>query len=427
MKSTFFTPPTGQKQPGTTSFYYGYIIVLATFILMIVGWGMFYIYGVFFRPLEEEFGWTRAVTSGAFSLSILIAGISGIIAGRVCDRLGPLVVIVFCSVFLSLGYILMLLVQNAWQFYLVYGLLISIGVGGFWAPPVSTVARWFTGRRGFMTGIVSGGVSFGTLILPLLVTQLITIYTWRVTYVIIGAGILVVSMIASRFLKNRPLQIELSREADARKSAASAGSSAGFSFSEALRIRQFWMVCVIYFCFGLVQLTVMVHMVPYASGEGISAISAAGILSVIGGCSLGGRIAMGIIADRVRVRRAAIICLVFMLASVILLQRAGTLAELYVFAVIFGFGYGGLSCMQSLMAAELFGLLSVGAVTAVFSFCFNIGGAIGPVMAGYIFDISGSYQWAFIICLGMVAAALTITLLLNSPKVNSKYKIRNNQ
>ncbi len=426
MKFTFSTSPPGQKQPETASFYYGYIIVLVTFILMIVGWGMFYIYGVFFRPLEEEFGWTRAVTSGAFSISILIAGISGIVAGRVCDRLGPRVVIVFCSIFLSLGYVLMFLVQNAWQFYLIYGLLISIGVGGFWAPPVSIVARWFTGRRGLMTGIVSGGVSFGTLILPLLVTQLITIYNWRVTYVIIGAGILVVAMIASRFLKNHPLQIDPSQKADARKAAANVGSSEGFSLSEALRIRQFWMVCAIYFCFGLVQLTVMVHMVPYASGEGISAISAAGILSIIGGCSLVGRIAMGIIADRVRVRRAAIVCLVFMLTSIILLQRAETLVGLYVFAVIFGFGYGGLSCMQSLMAAELFGLLSVGAVTAVFSFCFNIGGAIGPVVAGYIFDISGSYQWAFIICLVMVAAALTITLLLNSPKVNIKYKIRNN-
>ena len=184
--------------------YYGYVIVIVSFGLMIFGWGIFYIYGVFFNPLESEFHWTRAVTSGAFSLSVLVSGVVGIIAGRLSDRLGPKIVLMFCAVFLAAGYGLMSVVHNIWQFYLIYGLLIGGGVGGFWSPPVSTVARWFTGRRGLMTGIVSGGISFGTLLLPPLVTQLISIYNWRVTYSIIGAAVLVFVMIGAQFLKRSP-------------------------------------------------------------------------------------------------------------------------------------------------------------------------------------------------------------------------------
>jgi MFS family permease len=103
-------------------------------------------------------------------------------------------VIIFCAILLSIGYALMSLVQDVWLFYLIYGVFISLGVGGFWSPLVSTVARWFNRKRGLVTGIVSGGISFGTLVLPLLVTRIIEIYNWRVTYIIMGAAVLVLSI-----------------------------------------------------------------------------------------------------------------------------------------------------------------------------------------------------------------------------------------
>jgi MFS family permease len=326
-------------------------------------------------------------------------------------------VIIFCGVIFASGYLLMSLIQNTWQYYSIYGLLIGAGVGGFWAPLVSTVARWFTGRRGLMTGIVSGGISFGTLLLPPVVTQLITTYDWRITYVIIGGVILVAVMIAAQFLRTSPQMMGVlpygEKEA---KSKYSAKKSVDFSFGEAIRTRQFWMVGAIYLCFGFIQLTVMVHVVPHATGLGNSAINSAIVLSIIGGTSLAGRIVMGIVADKVKAKITIVLCLILLTVALTWLQVADNLWGLYLFAVLFGFGYGGLSCLQSVMSAELFGLTALGLITAIFSFSFNIGGAVGPVLAGHIFDVSQSYRWAFAGCLAIAAVALVISVSVKPPK-----------
>ena len=402
--------------------FYGYIIVFAAFLMLMMGWGIFYIYGVFFNPLSQEFGWTRAVTSGAFSICILMSGGLGIIAGRLSDRFGPRIVLFYCTIFLGLGYFLMSFIQDLWQFYLVYGLFVAAGISGFWAPAIATVSRWFVKKRGMMTGIVSGGISFGTLVLPPLVTHLISAVDWRITYIIIGATVLMVDFIVLRFFRSDPRQMGL----------LPLGASAaefqphlpiqGFSLKLAMKTRQFWMVCLIYLCFGVFQLAVMVHIVPYAQDIKISAISAAGILSIVGGVSLAARIIIGTLTDKLKVRVTTILCLVILVTALTWLQFADNLWKLYLFAVVFGFGYGGLSCLQALIAAELFGLVSMGVITAVFSFSFNIGGAVGPVMAGYLFDSRGSYRWAFLICVFAAGIAFIISLFVKPPHNNLSSK-----
>jgi MFS family permease len=408
--------PRSENQAPKPRFFYGYVIVIASFIILVLGWGIYYSYGVFFSPLMDEFHWTRAVTSGAFSIAVFVSGFVGIFAGRLSDRLGPQIVITICAVSLSLGYVLMFLVQSTWQFYLLYGVLIASGVGGFWAPPVSTVARWFVDRRGLMTGIVSGGISFGTLVVPPVVSRIISLYGWRRSYLIIGVVTLVAVAVAAQFIKKSPEHVGLLPQGKAEIKPGNLPRSKEFSLKEALHTRQFWLVFLIYFCFGIALLTIIVHMVPHATGIGISDMNAAIILSVIGGLSLIGRIAMGGIADRLRVKASAIICLALLTGSLIWLQFSDGLWKLYFFAVLFGFGYGGLSCLQSLIAADLFGLTILGVMTAIFSFSYCVGGAVGPVLAGYIFDVSGSYQWAFLLCLAAVVVALLISLSLKPPK-----------
>lgn len=414
----------GENQAPRSRFFYGYIIVIASFIILVLGWGIYYSYGVFFGPLMDEFAWTRAVTSGAFSIAVFVSGFLGIFAGRLSDRLGPRIVVTICAGLLSVGYILMFLVQSTWQFYLVYGVLIASGVGGFWAPPVSTVARWFVGRRGLMTGIVSGGISFGTIVLPPVVTRLISIYGWRRSYLFIGFATLVIVTAAAQFIRKNPQQMGLLPRGETGAGSPNNISAPGFSLKEAIHTRQFWMVSLIYFCFGMALLTIIVHMVPHATGTGISDINAAIVLSVIGGMSLVGRIGMGGVTDRLRVKVSTIICLGLLTGSLIWLQFSDNLWKLYGFAVVFGFGYGGLSCLQSLIAADLFGLSILGVITAIFSFSYCAGGAVGPVLAGYLFDVSGSYQWAFLLCLAVVMIALLIGLSLKPPGKAGKRQVR---
>jgi MFS family permease len=397
-------------------FYYGYIIVIVSFVVLLLGYGVFYSYGVFFNPLMEEFGWTRAVTSGAYSLAVFVSGSLGILSGRLSDRFGPRIVIIFCAVSTSLGYMLMYLVHSTWQFYLSYAVFIAAGIGGFWAPPVSTVARWFIARRGLMTGIVSSGISFGTIVTPPLVTNLILAFGWRFSYLIIGIAVLVVVLMIAQFIRTSPQQMGLLPYGEHKTTRAGPKPNAGLFLKEALRTRQFWLICLIYVFFGVALLTILVHIVPDAIGLGVSEINAATVLSVIGVASLIGRIVTGGIADRLKVKVSTILCLGLYTAALIWLQFADNLWELYLFAIFFGFGYGGISCLQSLIAAELFGVVALGAITAFFSFSYCVGGAIGPVLAGYIFDVSGSYRWAFIFCLVVVIIALFISISLGPPK-----------
>jgi MFS family permease len=399
-----------------TRFFYGYIIVLVTFVMMVLGWGILQIYGVFFESLTQEFSWSRAVTSGAFSVSVMVSGILGIIAGRISDRVGPGKVIAFCTIILAAGYILMAVIHSTWQFYLLYGIIIAAGVSGYWGPPLALIAHWFVTRRGLMTGLVTGGISFGTLVLPPVITRLIGAYGWRGTFIIIGVAILVLMMIGAQFLRSNPQQMGLLPYGSSKVPSNQSAVAPGFSFNEAIRTRQFWMLSVIYLCFGCVHFSMMVHIVPYATGMGFSSIGAAIILSIIGGVSLGSRVVIGSLADRLRARTAAVICLAIITAAMIWLQLAHSLGSLYVFAVILGLGYGGLSCVQSLLAVEMFGLGIVGVITAIFSFSFNLGGSIGPVIAGYVFDVDGSYHWAFLSGILIIAVALVIGLALKQPK-----------
>jgi MFS family permease len=403
------TSPTEAKKP---QLYYGYFVALSSFMIILMGWGIFSIYGVFFNPLSEEFGWSRAITSGAYSLSVLISGILGMVAGRLSDKLGPKKVIILCVVMLALGYFLMSTVQNIWQFYLFFGFMIAFGISGCWSPPVSTVSRWFVGRRGLMTGIVSGGISIGVLVLSPVGTYIIGVYGWRVSYIIIAVAILIIALTAAQFIKKSPQEMALSAYGEAKLSSIPLDIISKGSLKSYIRTSQFWMVCLIYVCFGFAQLTIMVHIVPDAIGKGISALNSAGILSTIGIVSMIGRIVMGIFADRVQGKSATIFSLSVLLIALVWLLQAESLWKIYLFAVIFGFGYGGMSCLQPLLAVELFGIYTVGVITAIFSFGFNIGGAIGPVLSGYIFDVNKSYHWAFIICIILIALALVFSFCL---------------
>ena len=184
--------------------FYGYIVVIAAFLIVIVTFGVYGAFGVFFNSLITEFGWKRAVTSGALSLSQVIYGLLGIIMGGLNDRVGPRVLVTICGLLVGVGYILMSQVGSLWQLYLFFGLIVGIGMSGTWVPLLSSVARWFVRRRSLMTSIVVGGLGIGTTIGPLVVNQIISAYEWRISYAVIGVACLLVLVLSAQFLRRDP-------------------------------------------------------------------------------------------------------------------------------------------------------------------------------------------------------------------------------
>lgn len=396
-------------------FNYGYIIVAAAVMILIVAYGNFYSYSVFFNSLSSEFNWAKGTTSGVFSIAVLISGVISIFAGRMSDRLGPMIVSIICGISLGLGFILMSQVRSPWQVYLVYGTLIAIGAGGFYTSLASTVARWFTAKRGMMTGIISAGLGIGSVIFAPVIGQLIRVYDWRRAYITIGTIVLVVVVAAAPLLRRRPPRLKPSDNIRQDTGEIHLPNVRELSFKQAIRTGQYWISALIYFLIGYAQLTVLVHIVPQARLY-IDPISAAGIISVIGASGIFGRLIIGALSDRIRVKLLLVFIFVFLMSALIGLEFAQKIWAFILAGILFGLSYGGSSTVAPLLTAELFGLRSMGGLFGSLLFSVCLGGSIGPVLSGILVDITDSYRLAILICICAALAGLTLVTRLALPK-----------
>jgi MFS family permease len=392
-------------------FFYGYVIVAVTLLIMLLAGGAQYSFGVFLNPLATEFGWSSAVISGAFSLYMVIHGALYIVTGRLNDRFGPRVVVTGTTAVMGLGYLLMSQVSAVWHVYLVYAGMISLGMSGAYVPLTSTVARWFVSRRGLMTGIALAGVGAGTMIVPPVASWLIASYGWRNSYMVIGIVVWIVIISIAQLLRRDPAQTRQLPYGYSEVQAENINLEVkGFSTNEAIRTGKFWLCCLVFLGFGIFLQAIMVHIVPHAISLDIPATEASTIFIAIGGLSIIGRVVMGSVGDRVGNRAVLLICFTLTTAAIAFLQVAKEMWMFYLFASIFGFSYGGLITIQSPLIAHLFGLKAHGVIFGIIAFIVTIGGAIGPVLAGRVFDITGDYSSAFLIC-----GILSLVSLVISP------------
>ena len=394
--------------------YHGYIVVAASFIIMILAQGLFNVFGLFFNPLLAEFNCTRAAISGAYSLSTIIQGVLGIAMGGLVDRFGPRIVVTVCGVFLGAGYLLMSQVNTIWQIYLVFGVIIGIAMSGLWVPLLSPVSRWFVARRSMMTGIVMAGMTIGGIVAPLIVSRLIVAYDWRQTFLIIGSAMLFGIVLFAQFLKldhSHPGESPGEVAEDTRTTSFPA--VIGYNLQEAAKTIQFWLGFGILFCFGYGIVAIVVHIVPHITGLDISDVSAADVLAVNSGIGIIGNIFVGgIIGDRIGNRKVLLIGFVLAVASLVWLLPSRELWMFHLFAIILGIAMGSIGTSESPLVARLFGLKNHGLIYGVFVLGFTVGAAVGPITTGYIYDVTGSYHSAFLVCIAFMVAGFILTLFL---------------
>ncbi len=407
-----------QLRGAARQFFHGYVVVAAAFIVIFAMYGAFQTFGVFFNPLLTDFGWTRAVTAGAFSLRGLVHGGLSILSGRLNDRFGPRLLIIGSGLLVGSGYLLMSRVNTVWQIYVFYGLVIGFGMGIGYVPTLSTVARWFTRQRGLMTGIVAAASGVGSVIMPPLASRLIVAYGWRLSYIIVGLIVLIFIILAAQFMKRPSTEVG---KLPAVYGETQRGTlvQTGVSFHEAVRSRQLWQFCGILTCLFFSVGLVTVHVVPHAIELGLKATSAANMLAIIGGVGIAGRLVMGGVVDRLGARPTLVINCIVMAVTMFLFAVAREPWALYLVSGLFGFAFGGAVSPQSAVVAELFGLKSHGVIFGVATFTSTIGLAIGPLVAGGIFDTTHSYHLAFLAGAIMSFAGLLLALTLKgSPLPN---------
>ena len=390
---------------------YGWIVVAASSLVMMVSFGLHVSYGLFLAPLGEEFGWSRATISGAYSLSSIVAGTVGLLAGVLTDRLGPRVVVSFCGVLFGAGCMLMSQVDSTWELYLFFGIILGAGMSGMWVPPLSTVARWFGARCSLATGIALSGMTVGQVIVPLVISRLNAAWGWRNSFLIYGIVAMAIIVLGAQFLRRHPGSRPARDAAD--DCAPARHHVAGLTYGDALHTRQFWMVGAVFFFVGMAAFGALIHLAPRAISLGISEVDAANILAVAGAVGIAGSFLVGgLLGTRIGDRRAFIFALVLVITALLLLVPAGELWALYVCAVIFGLGMSGMGTSESPLVAELFGLRNHGSIYAAAGLGYTAGAALGPLIFGAVFDATGSYDPALLVGVGFAVIGLILLVAL---------------
>jgi MFS transporter, OFA family, oxalate/formate antiporter len=386
-------------------------IVAACFLIQAVGIGTFVTYGVFFNSLSSELGWSRALISGASSVAFFLSGIFAVLVGRLSDQYGPRIFMGVAALFFGSGFMLMSRVYEVWQLYLFYGLIFGIGLSAIDVIALTTTARWFATSRGFMTGIVKVGTGAGQFSIPLLASILIGAYGWRNAYLFIGAMACILLLGASQLLRPYPKYLDGKHSQDVVQPILDdSDEKKSFSVKEALKTKQLWLLCGAYLLLVFCLIIVLVHIVPHATDIGLSHKSAAGILSTIGAVSMIGRFLSGVTIDRTSSKTIMVICFFILIAILLWLRIADSLWMLYLFGGVYGLAHGGFFTAISPIVVEVFGISAHGAIFGIVVFFGTLGGAIGPVVAGKMFDLSGNYNEVFTMI--TIASCVSFGLML---------------
>jgi len=408
--------------------YYGWIVLAALLIVATIFFGVGFSFGVFFKSLEEAFGWTRAMTSGIFSVYMALYAMSAIIGGWALDRYGAKKIVTLMGFLTGLSLLLTSQVDRPWQLFITYSFLLAIGTGPCYTIITATASRWFVRRRGLAVGIVTAGSSLGILVITPISAYLISSYGWQTSYFALGLIAFFIVIPCAQLLRKSPSEIAALPRSDMLE-VTNADSPeeqpqsepAGLPPLQTVKTRNFWLLSFIWLLFAFCLYTVTTHIVPHAIDLGINPIQAASILALIGGIGILGKVVIGRVSDSIGRKNAAIICTLLTAGAMLWLTQSSDLWMLYLFAVAFGFSYGGLGPPISALVSDSFGLRHIGLILGLLEIGWGVGASAGPALAGYIFDIKGEYVIAFLTSMTVMLMSTVLASFLRTP---NSYKQR---
>jgi MFS family permease len=385
--------PEEAKSP---TLFYGWFVVGACFAVILIQGAAMWTFGVFLKPLANEFGWSRALVSSGYTAFLIGYVVSVITTGRLADRYSPRPILLVSALLAGLGFFLCSQVYTITQIrtFLFIG---GLGVAATWSVPTSTVQRWFFARQraGLALGIVVSGVGVGALIFAPLINFLILNYGWRGAYLVIGILFFTIITASSWVVKPSPVTIETGSEGPetrlnrisihgwTTRKILTTPSFAGITFSN----------CAVIVAFQ----TISAHLVPYATDVGISSTASAAAIGLFGGFSIPGRIISGHLSDRIPWQRILALSLFGMALFILWLLFLKRVWMLYCFVFFYGICHGSRVSAYLGILGEFFGMRSLGELIGITMAIGMFIGAFAPYVAGFIFDTTGSYLVVFMI------------------------------
>ncbi len=381
---------------------YGWVVVAVGALTTCVGFGAVFSLAVFLQPISDATGWSRAGVSAAMTLDFLAMGVAGFAWGALSDRFGTRIVVFSGSIFLALGLILASRATSLVEFQLAYGVIVGIAAGSFFAPMIAVTSNWFEKHRALAVSLVSAGLGVAPMTVSPFAGWLLTVTDWRGAQMTIGIIAALLLAPASLLVRQPPAGMVLP--------AQDRTVNEGMSVGKALRSPQFIVLGLTFFACCATHSGPIFHTISYAIWCGVPALAAVSIYSLEGFAGLGGRLLLGVLADRYGAKRvliAGLLIQAFAAGSFLFVNRLG---EFYAVAFVFGLAYGGVMPLYAVLARGYFGPHIMGTVFGAATMVSAFGMALGPLLGGWIFDNFGAYSWLYIssFAIGLGAAALAL-------------------
>jgi len=398
------TQSAGLTTPETSIRYSGWRVVFASSACVFVSFAslLVYTFGVFLKPVAAEFHWSREAISAAFGFAALAVAVSSPPLGNLLDRFPARRIILPCIAIFGCGFAsLSLLTSHLWHLYAIFILLGIVGNGTAHLAFTRVLSTWFDQRRGAAFAVLLAGGAFGAMVLPLLAQSLIDYVGWRRAFVFLGLGVLIVGLPLGSRARERSTHSRSARL-----------SAEGASTAEGLRSRTFWIIVAVLFLCSISQNGAITHLAALLTDRGISPREAALAVSSLGAATLGGRIFTGWLLDRCFAPRVACCILAVAAFGTLLLSTARSLPAGILGAACIGIGMGGEADITPYLLSKYFGLRSFSTLYGFTWTAYAIAAAIGPVVMGKAFDLTGSYRVLLVELAFSTLVAAVLMLLL---------------
>jgi MFS family permease len=413
----------------TENGFYGWRPLSGAILTFLVGSGIFfYSYGVFLPFMSTEFGWGRAATGGALSVTLLAFGLPSPLIGASISRFGPRLNIILGNSLVGLGLVSMSFATEVWQLYVFFGILVGVGTGfGMYIPCTTVVNNWFVKRQSLAMALLLSAGGMGGFVFPPLVTWLLSSVGWQGTWLTLAAVHFTFTVIVGGLIlvRNRPedtqqdphgiRSVETVEPEDSEGRASSTrNDAADWQMRDMMRSPVVWLIATIYMTSFFAISTLAAHQVAYLRDLGHSPMTAAFTLSIMTGSILLGRLAFGALGSRYDMRRLVVAFYCIQLTALSILLTAPGLSLIYAYAVLFGLSYGGLGvAAPTLIGAYFGGERFVKVLSIVFPLAIAVE-ALGPIVAGAIHDLTDTYVAAFAVVAIFCAAGLAYSIAVRN-------------
>ena len=403
---------------------YGWVVVGAGMLMTCIGIGAIFSLAVFLQPIASETGWSRSGISTAATLDFLCMGAAAFFWGMLSDRFGTRVVVLLGSVLLGIGLVAASRATTLLEFQLLFGVLVGVAAGSFYAPMMAAATAWLEHRRNLAVALVSAGMGIGSITVSPLAGWLVGVSDWRTAMLTIGAAAWALLIPAALLVRPPPAAIG----SDPARAETDLAPEYPLTAPRALLTPQFAAIALTHFACCAAHSGPLFHMVTYATICGLPPMLAVSVFGLAGLAGLGGRIGLGMTADRIGVKPVLVAGLLVQALAIGAYLFVGELGEFYALSVVFGLAYGGVMPLYAVLVRDYFGPRIMGTMFGAVSMLASLGMALGPWAGGFVFDTYGSYAWLFIgscaIGLGAVAIALTFrpaAVPPREPQLDLKY------